>query len=197
MLIDARDITFGYERTKPVLQGVSLQVQPGERVALLGPSGRGKSTLAKILAGYISPWSGQVLLGGQPLPTQGLCPVQLIFQHPEQAVNPRWKMREVLNEAWQPPGALLEEMGIAQGLLERYPHELSGGELQRFCIARALAPGVRFIIADEISAMLDVISQAQVWQALLGAVRKRGMGLLAVTHNLSLAQQICERVQEI
>ncbi|MDR2357419.1 MAG: ABC transporter ATP-binding protein, partial [Oscillospiraceae bacterium] len=72
----------------------------------------------------------------------------------------------------------------------------SGGELQRFCIARALAPGTRFIIADEISTMLDVITQAQIWELLLGAARERGLGLLAVTHNRALAERVCARVVE-
>ena len=195
MRIEARGISFGYKKSQAVLSGVSLQIEPGELVGLIGPSGCGKSTLSKILAGYIQPWSGQVLLGGAPLPKKGVCPVQLIYQHPEKAVNPRWKLRETLTEAWEPDAQLLEEAGISAQWLERYPTELSGGELQRLCIVRALATGVQFIIADEISTMLDPVTQAQVWAFLLGALRKRGIGLLAVTHNLELAGRVCDRVE--
>jgi peptide/nickel transport system ATP-binding protein len=85
-------------------------------------------------------------------------------------------------------------MGIEKAWLERYPRELSGGEIQRFCIARALGPKARFIIADEISTMLDVITQAQIWNALLDMVSKRNLGLLVITHNPYLAEKLGARI---
>jgi peptide/nickel transport system ATP-binding protein len=85
-------------------------------------------------------------------------------------------------------------MGIEAAWLNRYPAELSGGEMQRFCIARALAPETRFLIADEISTMLDVITQAQIWELLLRVTGERGIGVLAVTHSAALAARICSRV---
>ncbi|MDR1439951.1 MAG: ATP-binding cassette domain-containing protein [Clostridiales bacterium] len=194
MLLEAKSVVFGYGRGQPVLDGASLSVGAGERVALVGPSGCGKSTLARILAGGLAPSSGEVLLGGRPLPRRGFCPVQLIYQHPEKAVNPRWKLRRTLEEAWLPGDAFLSEMGIEKAWLDRYPAELSGGEIQRFCVARALAPGTRFIIADEISVMFDAITQAQIWGALLRAAASRGLGLLAVTHSAALAERIGTRV---
>jgi peptide/nickel transport system ATP-binding protein len=180
-----------------VLSGTSLSVGAGERVALVGPSGCGKSTLSRILAGSLRPRSGEVLLDGAPLPRRGFCPVQLIWQHPENAVNPRWKLGKTLVEAWRPDDAFLAAMGIEKAWLGRYPAELSGGELQRVCIARALAPEVRYIVADEISTMLDVITQAQIWDVLLGAVAMRGLGLLAVTHSAALAARISDRTVEL
>ena len=93
-----------------------------------------------------------------------------------------------------PDKEFLGDMGISEELLDRYPTELSGGELQRFCIARALAPQTRFIIADEISAMLDVITQAQIWGIMLKTLDKRNIGLLAVTHSSKLAERICEKI---
>ena len=198
MALEARNVSFRYTAKGPeVLRGVSLAVEQGERVALLGPSGYGKSTLARLLAGYERPAGGQVLLDGAPLPRKGVCPVQLIFQHPEQAVNPRWKMRAVLAEAGGAGERLLADMGVDPAWLDRYPRELSGGELQRFCVVRALCASPRFLIADEISAMLDVITQAQMWELLLRETEKRGLGLLVITHNRQLAQRVCTRLVEV
>lgn len=194
MLLKANDISFGYSKNKIILNHVTFEVNAGERVALIGPSGCGKSTLSQILAGYLAPSSGRVLFDGKPLLYKGYCPVQLIYQHPEKAVNPRWKMQKTLNEAWMPDEAFLSEIGIEKQWLNRYPGELSGGELQRFCVARALGPQTQFIIADEMSTMLDVITQAQIWQLMLKIIQKRGLGLLVVTHSLDLAERICTRV---
>lgn len=194
MLLKANDISFGYSKNKIILNHVNFGVDAGERVALIGPSGCGKSTLSQILAGYLTPSTGNVLFDGKPLPDKGYCPVQLIYQHPEKAVNPRWKMQKTLNEAWMPDDAFLSEIGIEKQWLNRYPGELSGGELQRFCVARALSPKTQFIIADEMSTMLDVITQAQIWELMLKIIQKRGLGLLVVTHSLELAERICSRV---
>lgn len=194
MLLEAKDICFGYDRRNPVLDSISLAIDAGERVALIGPSGCGKSTFSKILAGYLQPTSGQVCFDGIPLPQKRYCPVQLIYQHPEKAINPRWKLERTLNEAWQPDKAFLQSIGIEEAWLSRYPAELSGGELQRFCIARAVGPQTKFIIADEISTMLDVITQAQIWELILHIVRERSMGLLAVTHSVELAKRISTRI---
>ena len=196
MLIEAKSIAYGYAKGNLVLDGVSLSMYEGERVALLGPSGCGKSTLSMIIAGYIKPWSGEVVFDGKPLPSKGYCPVQLIHQHPEKALNPRWKLSKSLYEAWKPDQLFLDAMGIAPQWLNRYPTELSSGELQRFCVARALAPQTRFIIADEMSTMLDVIAQAQIWQLLLSEIEGRRLGLLAVTHSLELAKRVCTRIIE-
>jgi peptide/nickel transport system ATP-binding protein len=193
MQIEAKNISFGYGKDAPVLRNASLTLHAGERVALTGPSGCGKSTLARILAGCLAPHSGETLLDGKPLPAKGYCPVQLIYQHPEKAVNPRWKMGKTLAEGWEPDDTFLEVMGIEKPWLERYPRELSGGEIQRFCIARALGPETRFIIADEISTMLDAITQAQIWNALLDMVAKRSLGLLVITHNPHLAERLGAR----
>lgn len=194
MLLEARNISFGYSKDQMIFADLNLAINAGERVALIGPSGCGKSTLAKVLAGHLTPCSGDVLFDGKPLPEEGYCPVQLIYQHPEKAINPRWKLARTLNEAWTPDEAFLEAIGIEHQWLSRYPAELSGGEMQRFCIARALGPKTKFIIADEISTMLDVITQAQIWDLMLDVIQKRNLGLLAVTHSLELAEQICTRV---
>ena len=195
MQLKAENISFRYTNKSPwILNDISMEIQEGERVAIVGPSGYGKSTLAKILAGYEKATSGQILLNDKPLPDKGFCPVQMVYQHPELAVNPRWKMEKILNECWRPDKELLDRMGIESSWLTRWPSELSGGELQRFCIARVLSPETRFLICDEITTMLDVITQAQIWKLLLEISEKRNLGMLVITHNMALAEKVCTRI---
>ena len=198
MQLSAENISFRYADKSPwVLKDINLQIKTGERVGLVGPSGYGKSTLAKILAGYNRANSGQVLLDGKPLEKKGFCPVQMIYQHPELAVNPRWKMEKTLNECWNPDEKILERFGIEKDWLTRWPRELSGGELQRFCIVRLLSPETKFLICDEITTMLDVISQAQIWNVLLEMAEERNYGMLIVTHNIDLAKRDCTRIVDL
>jgi peptide/nickel transport system ATP-binding protein len=193
-MLEAKNINFGYDKSKLVLDNISLTVKTGERIALIGPSGCGKSTLAQVLSGYLKPWSGEVLLDSNPLPRTGFSPVQLIYQHPEKAVNPRLKLRKTLEESWCPDERFLGEAEISPEWLGRYPTELSSGEIQRVCIARALAPQTRFLVADEITTMLDVITQAQIWKMMLEQVQRRGLGLLVITHSPELAERICTKI---
>ena len=198
MRLEARNVSFRYDRSQPwVLENASLCVESGERLALFAPSGYGKTTLAMLLSGYLTPSSGEILLDGKPLPKKGLCPVQLIYQHPEKAINPRWRLKRVLEESGELRGDVLDAFGIERAWLERFPRELSGGELQRFCLARALMSGAEFLICDEISTMLDVITQAQIWNVLLEEADRRNMGLVAVTHNHHLARRIAGRVYDL
>ena len=200
MILKAEQIRFSYGSAKDaplILDNMDFQVAEGEKVGLWGSSGCGKSTLAKIIAGHLKPTSGMVTWGGEPLPTKGYSPVQLLFQHPERAINPRWRMGRTLREAWDPPEDLLQAAGIEPAWFERFPNELSGGEQQRFCIVRALAPATRILVCDEMSTMLDVITQAQLWGLILDMAKERGMGLVVITHNEALAQRVCDRVVEM
>lgn len=198
MRLEAKNVFFRYGKKEPwVLESVSLQLEQGECLALLAPSGCGKTTLAMLLSGYLQPMQGEILLDGMPLRKKGLCPVQMIFQHPENAVNPYWRMKKVLEECGEIQENLLNVLGIERAWLDRYPRELSGGELQRFCVARALMSGAEFLVCDEISTMLDVISQAQIWNAVLDEAKKRNLGILAITHNRHLARRIASRVYEL
>ena len=198
MQIEARNVSFRYGEKSPwILKDVSLKVEEGERVGLIGPSGYGKSTQVKILAGYLRPLEGEILLDGKPLPEKGISPVQLIYQHPEKAINPRWKMKKVLEESGMCREEVMDALGIEREWLQRYPRELSGGELQRFCVARSLFHGTHFLFADEMSTMLDVITQAQIWNLMLKEVTQRRLGLLMVTHNSNLAKRVCTRMVDL
>lgn len=194
MTLEARNITFRYPRrgSAPPLEGVNLTLRSGERLGLSAPSGRGKTTLCKVLAGWERPEKGEVLLDGAPLPRfRGFCPVQLLWQHPEEVVDPLLPLRRTLEEAGPVDPALLEGLGVRESWLERYPSELSGGELQRICVARALRPELRFLLCDELSAMLDLVTQAEIWKFLLDQAERRSLGLLIVSHDAKLLGRLC------
>ncbi len=191
-MLEAKNLVFSYTKEgKPVVDHVSFQVAPEERVGMLAPSGFGKTTLMKLVGGYMLPDEGEVLVDGKPLPEKGYCPVQMIWQHPEKSVNPRLKMREVLAEGDQIEDRIIEGLGIEEDWKNRYPQELSGGELQRFCIARALGKGTRYLIADEISTMLDLITQGQIWNFLIRETTERKIGMLIVSHSQELLDYVC------
>ena len=181
-----------------MLAGVNLTVAPGERVGLSAPSGRGKTTLCRLLAGYDQPDRGTVALDGRPLSAyKGACPVQMIWQHPEGAVDPLIPLGRTLAEGRPAEARLLAALDIAPAWLERYPAELSGGELQRICIARALGPQTCFLLCDEITAMLDPITQAQIWRFLLEETARRRLGLLVVSHSRPLLERVCTRIEHL
>ena len=150
MVLEAKNISFQYGRdTKQILENFSLRMESHERVGIVAPSGFGKTTFCKILSGYEKPDGGEVLLDGKPLSSYGrYCPVQMIWQHPEQVVNPRLRMREVLKQGDEIEEYIVEGLGIEEDWKNRFPAEISGGEMQRFCIARALGRRTRFLLAD-------------------------------------------------
>jgi peptide/nickel transport system ATP-binding protein/Fe3+-transporting ATPase len=197
-MLEAKNISFRYNSDLPWLfQHIDLEIQAGEMVGLSGDSGKGKTTLAKVLAGYLPPSSGEVLVDGGKLPEKGYFPVQLLFQHPEQAVNPRWKARKILAEGSPPPGELLAMLSIDSAWLDRFPHELSGGELQRLAVARALGPNTRYLIADEMTSMLDANTQAQIWHVVSCYARDHDLGVLIISHDKTLLHRLCHRIEPI
>ena len=194
-MLKAERISFRYSSQRPwILQDFDLTLSSTERLGLYGPSGCGKTTLGRILAGYLQPLSGRVTLDGNPLPQKGFCPVQMIFQHPELAINPRWPIGKVLREAYMPSPELLQALSLDPQWFDRFPHELSNGELQRVAVARALAPQTRYLIADEMTTMLDANTQAQIWQVLLQVVTHRQLGMLVISHDRPLLERVCTRI---
>lgn len=199
MKLEAIDISFRYDNgNRKILNNLSMCMDQKERLGLAAPSGFGKTTFCKILAGYEKPDSGQVLLDGKPLSYyKGHCPVQMVWQHPELSVNPRLRLKEVLKEGDRVEKRVIEGLGIEPDWLNRYPSEVSGGELQRFCIARALGQETRFLLADEISTMLDLITQSQIWNFLIEETEKRDIGLMVVSHSEGLLKQVCTRRMDL
>ena len=194
MKLEANNISFAYNKKRQILKDVSLSLDSNQIIGLIGDSGSGKSTLCKIIAGYITHYTGEVTIDGKEFSRKGFDPVQLIFQHPEKTMNPKWKMDKVLRESWIPPQELKDTFGLKDNWLNRWPSELSGGELQRFSILRTLNPQTKFIIADEISTMLDAVTQVQIWEALIKHCKANNIGILAVSHDKDLLDVICDDI---
>lgn len=194
MVLQVKNISFGYNKHKDIIKDFNLSINSNERVGIIAPSGFGKTTLCKIISGYIRPNRGEVIFDGKNVhDIKGYNPIQMIWQHPEKSVNPRLRMRNVIEEGNEIEDRILDGLGIERDWFNRYPLELSGGEMQRFCIARALGKGTKFIIADEISTMLDLITQSQIWSFLLQEIKERNIGLIAVTHSDALMERIATR----
>ncbi len=197
--LHAEGISFRHRRRAPwVLREVSLQVRNDEVVGLRGPSGIGKSTVARVLAGLSLPQRGTVRIGGGRDTTRRSHPVQLVMQHAVLAMNPRWRIRDVLAE----PLSDLDRASVIDGLVEpewldRYPHEVSGGQLQRVNLARALLADPEFLVADEITASLDAITQARIWTDLLVRTRAGAIGVLVISHDDALLGRLCDRVLDL
>lgn len=195
MKLEIKNLSYQYtEKDRVILENFSFSMTNQERVGLVAPSGVGKTTLCKLIGGYLEPDRGEILLDGKPVSDyRGYCPIQMIWQQPELAVNPRLRMKEVLAEGDEVEERIIRGLGIEPDWLNRFPAELSGGEMQRFSIARALGKRTRFLLADEITTMLDLITQSQIWHFLLNEVREREIGLIAVSHSQPLLDRICTR----
>ncbi|MGD9486111.1 ATP-binding cassette domain-containing protein [Streptomyces sp. TRM70308] len=212
-MLELRAITAGYDRRAPVLRDVDLTVADGESVGLLGPSGCGKSTLARVAALLHRPDAGQVRLAGEPVtgfrhraPRAQRTAVGVVFQQPRLSADPRLTLRDLIAEPLRATGRaaqvpertadLARTVGLGDDLLTRRPHEVSDGQLQRACLARALVLRPRLLICDEMTAMLDASTTA----ALVGVVEAyradSGAALLAVGHDRVLLERWCDRVTE-
>ncbi len=198
-----------------VLDGADLSIAPGARIGLVGPSGCGKSTLAAVLALLLRPDGGRVVLDGRPVAGWGLgVPravrrrVQLVWQSPRQATNPRMSLQEIVVEPLAIDGGLpataaerwdvtvkwAEVVGLTPDLLLRHPHEVSDGQLQRACLARALAVEPGFLLCDEPTSMLDVSTQASLLAAVADQQARSSLGVLLITHDVVVARHWCEEV---
>lgn len=192
-MLECMNLTFAYPGSEPIFRDFSINVSPGDKLLLAAPSGFGKTTLCRLMSDYLQPDAGEIFVDGKPFARRGVCPVQLIGQHPELTLDPRMRMCDSLSEAGDPDSHLIWHLGIQEEWMNRYPHELSGGELQRFCIARALTADPKYLIADEISTMLDALTQARVWHVILDEAEKRNLGLVFTTHSEALAQKVATR----
>ena len=205
MALEARDITFGYQADEPLLSGVSLCVEPWERVALSAPSGAGKTTLCRILAGELRPWAGEVTVDGVASMRHraaGPAPVQLIRQHPEQAFDPLVTLGRSLDEV-RPSregssalerDELMDRFGVARAWLARRPHELSGGLKQRAMIAMALMCKPSILIADEPTTALDVTIQSQILDLMKDIRKEFGTSIMWISHDLGVVAGLADTV---
>ncbi|MDR7330284.1 ABC transporter ATP-binding protein [Corynebacterium guangdongense] len=192
MSLTGENLSFSYGRT-PLIRDYSITLTEGRILGVHGYSGTGKSTLARLLTGYLTPSEGRVLVDGAPVVRGAFHPAQLIQQHPERAVDPRWRLSRVV-ENIDPD--TLEQLGIRPEWLTRRALEVSGGQLQRISIARALDPRTRYLVADEITTMMDGLLQADIWAKLVAAVRERDLGMLVVSHDRDLMRHVCDEVIE-
>ncbi|MER0247208.1 ATP-binding cassette domain-containing protein [Streptomyces sp. HSW2009] len=209
-MLELRTITAGYERRAPVVRGVSLTLADGEAVGLLGPSGCGKSTLARVAALLHRPDAGQVVLDGEVArgwrhraPRAQRTAYGVIFQQPRLSADPRLRLTDLIaeplratglgNEAAERTAALAHRVGLGPDLLTRRPHEVSDGQLQRACLARALALRPRWLVCDEMTAMLDASTTAALVHVVEEYRRESGAGLLAVGHDRTLLSRWCDR----
>ncbi|MFI3175573.1 MAG: ATP-binding cassette domain-containing protein [Bacillota bacterium] len=194
MKLTANNISFHYHKDRPIFANLSFEMNEGDRIGIVAPSGSGKSTFANILCGDLKPHIGDVSLDGKNIDKiNGFHPVQIVYQHPEKSLNPRLPMSKSLTEAYTPSLERQKIFGIKEQWLTRFPNELSSGELQRFCIVRLLTKEVKFLILDEISTMLDPITEVQIWTALLEIAKEQNLGLLVISHNVSLIHRVCEK----
>lgn len=189
-MLDVNGVSYRYQSQHWLFRRINIKLAPGEVVGLYGLSGSGKTTMARIIAGYTKALEGFVRVDGKHHLPKGVNPVQLVWQHPEKAINPRWRMKEVVDV----DDKLLDILGIKNEWLTRFSSELSGGELQRFCLARALGPETKYLIADEMTTMLDAITQAQLWHTMLKLANERNIGILAISHDQHLLRRVGDRV---
>ncbi|MCI8599947.1 MAG: ABC transporter ATP-binding protein [Lachnospiraceae bacterium] len=193
---------------------VSLEINKGEHLGLVGESGCGKSTLARMLAGLIRPDGGTVLLDGQDiqkLPVKARKEfrrkVQIIFQNPQQAFHPRMKLYETLAEpirlfhlveTREQERLMLEEamerMGLTTDIFGRYPHEISGGQAQRIALLRSLMLEPKVLIADEPTSMLDVSVQAQILKLIRQTTEENEIALLLISHDMDVIRAMSDKV---
>ncbi len=193
------------------LKDVSFQLRKGECLGIIGESGSGKSTSARIITRLTKKTSGEVYVDGQSMedikPKELYRTIQMVFQTPVESFNPRLKVGTSVGESLRNAGLsedevskrvekLLEECGLTCDYAKRYPHELSGGECQRAAIARALANEPKILICDEATSSLDVTVQKEII-ALLNDIRKKAkwdISIMFISHDIALVQSFCDRV---
>ena len=229
-LVQAHDLAMSFDVSPPWLNrvlerkprlnlravdGVSFEIQKGKTLALVGESGCGKSTVAKLLVGLYQPTRGNFFFDGQDAhasykTSQGLQlrrRIQMIFQDPYASLNPRWTVKDIVgepltehglvtapDELTHRVGELLKSVGLSPLDVVKYPHQFSGGQRQRISIARALATQPEFLVCDEPTSALDVSVQAQVLNIMKDLQRRLGLTYLFISHNLAVVRHVSDQV---
>ena len=229
-LVEVRDLAKTFDVSAPWLNrmierkpkqfvhavdGVSFAIERGRTLALVGESGCGKSTVARLLVGLYGPTHGEVRFDGADIATTLKGPnalalrrrMQMIFQDPYASLNPRWKVQDIVAEPLREHGLvrdpeglkrrvgeLLQSVGLSPADAEKFPHQFSGGQRQRISIARALATEPEFLVCDEPTSALDVSVQAQVLNIMKDLQRKQGLTYLFISHNLAVVRHVADQV---
>ncbi|MDQ0407315.1 ATP-binding cassette domain-containing protein [Streptomyces sp. NPDC000349] len=212
-MLELRTVTAGYAREAPVFRDITLSVAPGEAVGLLGPSGCGKSTLARVAALLHRPEAGTLVVDGTPVrrwrhraPRERRTAFGVVFQQARLSADPRLTLADLIAEPLRASGRRAEAavrvaelaatVGLTTDLLTRRPHEVSDGQLQRACLARALVLRPRWLVCDEMTAMLDASTTAALVRVVEDYRAATGAGLLAVGHDRVLLDRWCDRTVE-
>jgi len=226
-IFEARDLSRYFDVSKPALQrllaregrrtlkavdGVSFAIPRGTTLSLVGESGCGKSTVARLAVGLYEPSGGKALFEGQDLADARRSVaqrrrMQMIFQDPYASLNPRWRVADIIGEPLrafgmaqgkaalrEKVGALLRQVGLSPADGARFPHEFSGGQRQRISIARALSSNPDFLVCDEPTSALDVSVQAQILNLMKRLQRELGLTYLFISHNLAVVRQVSDQV---
>jgi peptide/nickel transport system ATP-binding protein len=229
-LVQVRDLAKTFDVSSPWLNrliegksrqfvhavdGISFDIERGQTLALVGESGCGKSTVARLLVGLYAPTAGTVSFDQRDIAQTLKGPeapalrrrMQMIFQDPYASLNPRWKVLDIVGEPLTEHGLihdkaelkarvseLLRSVGLAAADIEKFPHQFSGGQRQRISIARALATQPEFLVCDEPTSALDVSVQAQVLNIMKDLQRSRGLTYLFISHNLAVVRHVSDRV---
>jgi len=190
-----------------VLNGISFHMNAGEWVALVGESGSGKSTLSRLVLGLEKADSGHILFEGKKASTwfkENKGQISVVFQDYTSSANPNFKVKDIINEPLkafkrnlnlnETAENLMEKVGLPLSIADRYPHELSGGQLQRVCIARAISTKPKFIVLDEAISSLDVSVQIQILELLHKLKEDLNMTCLFIAHDLQTVAYLCDSV---
>ncbi len=213
VILDIRNVDASYDGQDLVLKDINLQVHKGRTVALVGESGSGKSSLARVVTGLLPPVKGEIFFGKKRLPSSlkkrkrtDLQRLQMIYQMPDTALNPRQKIRKIIGRPLQFYFGLnrkqsevrilelLDQIELPAEYIDRYPTELSGGEKQRICIARALAAEPELIICDEITSALDQLVAEGILKLLLDLQEKLNVSYLFITHDLATVKAVADEI---
>jgi len=227
VMLETRDLARFFDVSRPPLQrllsregrrtlravdGISFAIPKGTTLSLVGESGCGKSTVARLVVGLYGPTRGEIRFDGQPLATARSDPaqrsrMQMIFQDPYASLNPRWRVADIIaeplrafklvegREAQQKRvGELLTQVGLSPLDAQKFPHEFSGGQRQRISIARALSSNPEFLVCDEPTSALDVSVQAQILNLMKDLQARLGLTFLFISHNLAVVRQVSDRI---
>lgn len=214
-ILEVKDLKKTFYKNKipfVAVNGISFQVNKGECLGIVGESGCGKSTTARLIAHLTRPDAGSILLDGEEiLHAKGkklkeiYTKVQMVFQTPQDSFDPRCTlgdgiMESMINQGMKKKEArermrlLMHMVEMEEEFADRYPHQVSGGQCQRAAIARALAVNPKLIICDEATSALDVTVQSQIIELLRKLQREMGLSLMLICHDLALVQELCDRV---